>query len=443
MKRRSEAGQALILAALALVVLSASAGLAVDMGVMRYEKRLQQSAADAAAIAGASNLKFGGVTSGAQAAAGKNGFTDNSGGQVSACNASGAKIGTVCVQINNPPASGPHTNDANYVEALVAVVHPTYFMNLVRIFSETVTARAVATTLGGGPNTGCAYSLGPPSSSIEGVNVNGSATLNAPTCGIVDNGNFNTKGNNLVVNTSTFGTSGSWQASGPGGTVTCSETPSSCPTPNMPAATDPLGYLTPPCSPCTGGSAITINGNGNFTGSGVTYSSGVYTISPGTYTSIKISGTGSGNSVVFSSGIFIINGSSGGITIPGNATISSGTGGVMFYFTNGSTIQSTGTPSVKLTAMSSGTYAGILMYQDPNDTNTTGPSLGGNNGSYFDGALYFPKDQLTFYGNNSSVSVAMLVVDSLALSGNPTVNLLGTPGLPAGVNVIKVATLVE
>ena len=54
MTRNKEAGQALIAALAALgIVLLGFAGLGIDIGYMRYEKRLQQTAADAAAIAGA------------------------------------------------------------------------------------------------------------------------------------------------------------------------------------------------------------------------------------------------------------------------------------------------------------------------------------------------------------------------------------------------------
>jgi hypothetical protein len=172
----------------------------------------------------------------------------------------------------------------------------------------------------------------------------------------------------------------------------------------------------------------------------VTYSNGVYTVSPGTYSSISISGTGKGNTVVFSSGTYIIDGA-GGLTIPGNATISGN--GVTFYFTGSATINMTGTPSIQLTPPSSGQYAGILMYQDPADTNTTGPSFGGNTGSNFGGVLYFPKDKVTFYGNNTSYAAGIVIADGLALSGNPTVNLQGSAGLPPGVNIISNATLVE
>jgi uncharacterized membrane protein len=50
MTRNNERGQALAITALAVTLLMGFAGLAVDIGALRYQKRLQQSAADAAAI---------------------------------------------------------------------------------------------------------------------------------------------------------------------------------------------------------------------------------------------------------------------------------------------------------------------------------------------------------------------------------------------------------
>jgi hypothetical protein len=421
MTRKNEAGSVLVFVALAMVVLLGFAGLAIDMGTLRYEKRLQQTAADGAAIAGASNLAAGsGVTAGAKNASSTNGFTD------SGCL---DKVDCVTVTVNNPPSSGPHSGNGAYVEVLVAAVHPTFFMKIFGVNQETITARAVATNLSGGINSGCLYTLGAPSSSIEGVNINGSATLNAPTCGIVDNGNFNTSGNALVVTAATFGTSGSWNANGPGGTVTCTVPTSSCPTPNMPAAADPLSYLTPPCSPCAGGTPLNISGNGTFS------------VNPGTYSSISITGTGNKSpSVTFQPGVYVLNG--GNFSVSGNATIIGS--GVMFYFTNGATINATGGGNkldFQLSPPTSGTYAGILFYQNPNDT--AGPQLGGDNQSSFNGVLYFPKAQLTFFGNATNYNTGIVVADAIALSGNPTVNLKGTAGLPPGVTVIKNAILVE
>src|ERR1700757_2496708 len=101
MKRKSEAGQALAFTAVGLVVLLGFVGLGIDMGMMRYQKRLQQTAADSAAIAGATNLTYGGVQTGGQNAATANAFTDASGNDATACT-NAAASGMACVQINNP-----------------------------------------------------------------------------------------------------------------------------------------------------------------------------------------------------------------------------------------------------------------------------------------------------------------------------------------------------
>jgi hypothetical protein len=455
MRSKKEAGQALISTALALVALMGFAGLAIDMGVMRHNKRLQQTAADAAAIAGASNLAFGGVTAGAQDAATRVGFTDNGGGQVSNC--AGAAVGTTCVQVNAPPCgvacggpvTGPHNGQAGYVEVLVAVVQPTYFMKVLSINSETITARAVAANLGPGTGNGCLYTLGPPPSSIEG---DMDAGINATGCTIVDNGNFNINGSDLDVSAYSISVSGPSS----GASATCT-TSGPCPTYAVPAAADPLSTLTPPCTSCSGGNTVLVLGGGKPCSTGCSFSGGTYTISPGTYCSITIQG-GASDQVVFSPGVYTIDGDgssaacpTSSLNIPGNDTIS-GTG-VTFYFTNNSTLNMTGKPAVNLTAPdSTGTYPGILMYQNPNDTNiapnltitgNTGPTLGGTTGSNYNGALYFPKDQLTFHGNNTSMNVAVVVSDSINMSGNPIVTVQGSAGLPPGVNVIKNATIVE
>ena len=45
MKLNKQSGQVLIGVAVAMVVLAGFAGLAIDMGTLRYQKRLQQTAA--------------------------------------------------------------------------------------------------------------------------------------------------------------------------------------------------------------------------------------------------------------------------------------------------------------------------------------------------------------------------------------------------------------
>ncbi|MGC2000767.1 MAG: hypothetical protein WA658_12975 [Candidatus Acidiferrales bacterium] len=169
---------------------------------------------------------------------------------------------------------------------------------------------------------------------------------------------------------------------------------------------------------------------------------GTTTFNPGTYTSISLAGNGT---VTFNPGVYTIDTSSG-FTCNGTPNIT-GTG-VMFYFTNGATWNCTGNDTITLTAPSATNcgacptqYVGILMYQDPNYPG--GPSLGGNTGSSYDGVLYFPKSEITFFGNSTSVDVAMVVADAFAVSGNPTVNLQGAAGLPTGVSILTNAVLVE
>jgi hypothetical protein len=428
MRNKKEAGQALISTALALVALMGFAGLAIDMGVLRHDKRLQQTAADAAAIAGANNLAYsgsGGVTAGAQDASTRNGFRDNGGGLVSNC--AGAAVGSICVEVNNPPKTGPHASDSSpncppapscYVEALVAVVQPTYFMKVLSINSETITARAVATNLGSATGNGCLYTLSPPS----GINgINGSGTLNASSCGIVDNGDYS--GNALTVSANNIAVSGSSN----GGSATCT-TPAPCPTFGAPEVSDPLiNLIGPPVQSPSFGMVTT---------------AGTQTLQPGTYSTIAI---GNGSTVTLNPGIYFINGS-GGVSFNGSATVR-GTG-VMFYFTNGATINAIGGGSqvsnIRLSAPTTGPYAGILMFQDPGDNNS--PTLGGDDTSFFDGALYFPEGNLTFSGNTTGAGfkVAIVDADALLLSGSPVVNLQGSAGLPSGVtNPITSATLVE
>ncbi len=449
MTRKHDAGQALPLTALALFVVLGVVGMAIDMGILRYDKRLQQTAADAAAMAAASDLRYGGVTTAALSAAADEGYADTATSNPY-CNGTLTSGGTcpsstspnfVSVTVNNPPLAGPHTGDSNYVEVLVSDVHPTLFMSLLGAHSETVVARAVATDVSGGPDSGCIYSLGLPTQQIEGINLTGSASLTAVNCGIVDNGNYNTQGNSLTVSAATFGMAGDRYSTGNGGSVTCTLSPYSCPTPNMPVTPDPLGGLPVPTEPAPSSSCPLSGPCDVVVGKNTTA-----TLYPGTYDSIKILG---GANVTFASGFYYIDGT-GGLYITGDGsgtsdtTVTSAPGGVTFYFTGGGTIDATGGGShvdLNLTAPSTGTYAGVLFFQARTDS--AGPTLGGDNNTVYNGASYFPDAQLTFYGNATSFTTGIVVANSIALSGSPIVTVdYPTPGGPT-VSPIKNAHLVE
>lgn len=472
MKHKTEAGQALPLVAAALLVLLGIMGLSIDMGVLRYDKRLQQTAADAAAIAGAQNLASGGaVTLGAQNASSLNGFTDNSSG--ANCSSDPSAIGCVTVTVNNPPLSGPHTcaNDANcdkYVEVLVADVQPTYFMKILGVESEKVVARAVATNVGAsfgdGGGGGCIVTTGTPSEKLTannaGFGASGSVILNAPLCGIMDNGNLTANGGtNLSINAASIGVGGTYSAPSQ---ENCGANPpvGVCPQPcsdgsvcGMPYSGDPLSgqYPVPATSPSLGPIDIT---SGSCSGSGcvgvtcqTVGSITPCTIKPGIYDDICIE---SGQTVNFSDGgstsggLFVITGNStcstgvdfkiGGLATVCNSTNADCSGmpnsannGVTFYL-GGTTasVQVDGTATVQLTAPNSGTYEGLLFYQAAGNSSTM--TLIGNSTSFYQGTIYTADTsaQLYFGGNagfNSEAAYTMIDVGQMTLAGNPDVTI--------------------
>jgi len=413
----------LYLAAVGMLALMAFVGLGIDMGVMRYQKRLLQSAADAAAISAANNLAYVGASpaDAAQNALPTNGFPGASTLlQNEACPTS---VSGLTVTVNNPPQSGQHTGSA-YVEVCVAQLQSTFFMKVFGFNNATVSARAVAGT--GAPGNGCLYTLDPVSQGIYDISVNGHPTINAPTCGIVDDGDLCTTGNAFDISAYTFGVAGYRGSSGGcqlHGTITCAATGGAggtapCPATGIPPASNPLSYLTPPSGfPCGTGTGTSCPASSPWAaGDG-----------PNTYSQISI---GANANVTFSPGLYIIDGS-GGMSIGANATVKGS--GVTFYFTNGATINATGNSKIQLSACgdgiacAGGAYSGLLFYQDATDNSS--PSLGGDNTSYYQGALYFPSTSatLTLYGNNgfnnSGASYTIIVTGALAMSGNPTLNL--------------------
>jgi Putative Flp pilus-assembly TadE/G-like len=446
MRRKTEAGQVLAFTAIGLVALMAFVGLGIDMGVLRYERRLQQTAADAAAIAGANNLSYGGVTAGAQNAASASGFTDNS-GNGGTCSSgppappSSATPGWTEVTVCNGPSTGPHAGNANYVEAWVTVVQPTFFMKVVGINSEVIAARAVATNLSGGIGTGCLYTLG---TSGNGILLNGTDKLIGSSCGIDDNASLLVNGTGNTITAGTLGYSGSYTNNGSGNSVT--------PTPQqVPATANPLAYLTPPSTTCTGSSTATITTSktlaaGDYCGSGGVVINGNslnVTLNPGVFDGITINGTS--NNVTFNPGVYVISGSTGLFVDNGIDTTLTGDG-VMFYVANGPiTLNGTGQVSNFSAPTSSnsatGAVAGMLFWQAASDTNTV--TLNGGNSATFNGIVYAPDAPVTINGSNTATAYSIVVAQSITLNGGSTLNLsANSSGLTSG-SPIKTTILVE
>jgi Flp pilus assembly protein TadG len=380
MKRlKDESGQALIITALCMTCLFGFAALAADVGIILREKRMAQTAADGAAVAGASELAFGAtkVSSVAKAAAALNGFSDG--------------VNGVTVVVHGPdtgPAYGPHANNKSYVEVIVSQVQPTMFMSLFGVLNMTPTARAVATY---GQTNGCIVTLGTTGTDISVI---GNANITVKTCGIADNSTdpkaLYLQGS-ATLTASSIGIAGGYQTTG-----NVSLTPATPITGVVPTS-DPLASKvgTPPATtPCS-------NVPANAT-----------TLAPGCWNGISI---GSNRTLTLASGRYVINGD---LSLSGTSTLREDplAPGVQLVLYGATSMG--GNTTMTLTALSGDPYDGILIWQPASNTNTL--QLIGNPGSSLTGIVYAPTATVDLQGNAGAIIAVDFVVKNLSLHGNAT-----------------------
>ncbi len=324
-----ERGQLLPIFALMAVVLVGMAALAVDVGYWRYQQRLEQTAADSAAMAGAYELNYplsADWNTAALADSAANGFTNNNGV-------------TVSVTATNPPAAGTYAGNLNAVQVVVSQKQPVFFGAALGIAPQWISATAVALLLT--PKT-CVYAL---SGGAMAIQANGATQMTATTCGFASNGGF-------VV---------------PGSTVTAALIgyvigPYAYNGQTYPQAQPTLiAANADPCPTIPGCAYLKANppSSGTCLNATPAYSTAV-TIQPGRYcTQLYVQGA---NTLTFAPGVYEFD---AGMNVYG-ATITGA--GITFY--NGPaggsmTIQS---PSITLSAPTTGNTAGVALYQNPTDT---------------------------------------------------------------------------
>jgi hypothetical protein len=394
MNRNRESGQALVFVGLSLAVLTAVVGLAIDMGYLRYTKRRLQTAADSAAIAGASELNNGNFYTAALSDSKSNGFENG--------------VSGVTVTPTHPPVDAPFKSNLNartYVEVQVQQIAPTFFMRIFGVNNANVSATAVAQLAS---SRGCIYSL----NLLNGITVQGN--VNAPNCGVIDNSILSVGGGCITA-----------QSIGVvlrllGG---CTNPQ---PVVGIDPAADPLAYMTPPPVGGCDFNKLTVNSPNRTVLNQGTYCGG-----------ITVANNNRGD-IVFNSGLYILNG--GGLVVPaGNPTNLSGNG-VTFYITGGGAVQINGTGNVTMTAPTAspapGIPPGVLFYQDPRDRQNA--NINGNIG--FSGALYFPGATLMLGGTVNS-GYAIIIGDVIDFTGN--VNIGSDFSSLSSGSPIKAAVLVQ
>jgi Flp pilus assembly protein TadG len=132
----------------------------------------------------------------------------------------------------------------------------------------------------------------------------------------------------------------------------------------------------------------------------------------------------SGLSGTLGPGVFWVD---GGVT--GQITATQGT---MLYVNSGG-IALQGNRGITINPPTSGTYAGISIFQAR--TNTTGMTMQGTPDINNTGVLYLPAANMAVAGNPSAVG-SMLVVDTLSVQGNGTVNINYDGAFPVEGNSI-------
>jgi hypothetical protein len=188
--------------------------------------------------------------------------------------------------------------------------------------------------------------------------------------------------------------------------------------------------------------------------SGQTVSNGTVTLNPGVY---------SGEVVVSTNGVVRLNGTGKGYyiflaglrTTDNGSLVLAGTGGVLLYNTYPEypaapgnpcgTIALDGTGQLTLAARSSGSYAGLLLFQDRACASAL--SLTVRTGTSLSGTLYVPTTPpnddnalltITVAGNVTIAS--QIIADNLLITGDRTLTMSFTP---ASVSGTRVPSLVE
>src|SRR5262245_5416735 len=109
-KIESRSGTVAVICAVCLVVVLAFVAIAIDGGGLMDDRRRAQSAADAAALAGAADLFAKWQT---------NTGTDKQGTAVTRAIAASAANGFPAPEVYCPPQSGPFAGQAGYIEVIV------------------------------------------------------------------------------------------------------------------------------------------------------------------------------------------------------------------------------------------------------------------------------------------------------------------------------------
>lgn len=409
-QKRKQRGFVLIVTALSIITLVAFVGLVFDTGYLAWVRERAQTAADSAVMGAMLDLKSGNslstATTDGQTDASTNGFVNGT--------------NNTTVQINNPPVYGTYAGNSAYVEAVVKKQVPNLFMTILGQNNTWVGARATARVTASGSTAGCVYALDGTASRALSLAGSNTITFNCSAFSESNSSSAYYSEGSITLDlshTAKVGVVGSYQMNS--GTyikddsTNTNETPVTVSSPGDPFAT----LAAPSTSTIVGAAPSYYDMNAKPANN---------TVQPGVYCGGLKFGNTNGTTFKMAAGTYVM---AGGGFVLGSLAVIDATAGVMIYNTAStgyscassysfSPINIDGQATFNINAPTTGTYAGIAIYQDRSITSSSQNQIVSQTSSVINGALYFPHSPLLWSGSNVTSGYLIIVADTITINGN-------------------------
>jgi len=402
----STKGSISFMMAFSLVPMMVLVGMATDYSRVSNLRVSAQQAADAASLAVAvSDLKIPDTEHGGY-------LTPEKARQSIAQSMVQVNMGSKYASyINQTSVSSPGTDGSVTVGVDLSI--PTAFLSIVGI--RTMHASVSSTALPGSSSVACMIALG---ADGNGITIGGNANAKLDGCELYSNA---TKSGSIDFYGSATIEADSACAVGLVNGATKVDFPAKS---NCPSIPDPLkGHTWPSPSTCQ---------SANYTDSGHG-SSSTRTYHPGTH--CNISANGSVKNVVFEPGVYIVTGTT--FNVDAKSITANGVG--IYLASTVTSFNFNGQTTFDLSAMKTGSMAGIVVAQEPGSTITSGKFNGGSSLN-LNGTVYLPTMALTLNGNSSTTlsPVSQFIGYSIDMNGTTDIRFaadFASAGFPSTSSV--------
>jgi hypothetical protein len=412
---RNKRGNALVLAGAALPLIVGSAGLASDTIQWALWKRQIQRAADSAAMAGVYAIvqeKDVGTCSNIAGAT----YADPVAYDIKKNN---HLFDVPTCTVTNPPATGSFAADPDAVKVDLSIQRQLSFSGMFMTAAPVISASATATIVPSGKY--CAISL--IDTAVTGISAGGSTNVNLG-CGMITNSvsmDAAIAFGSSTVTASPVAAVGGIDANDNWGAGTVLQ-------PFTIAAEDPFKDVYPPTPTGCQKFSDWDTGNNNKPGNTVDLTAAGSPITAGgTYCLKESSGKFDiqGN-IILPSGTYVLDQTSLNMT-NNNASLTCHSCTFVLTSSTGSSIGNVSLQGGKLdlSAPDTGTFKGIMFYQDRNATQCLNNCnlINGNASSTLVGAFYMPNQQLTFTGTSGMTTHCLqMVALTLQFNGNSSID---------------------